>query len=165
VSRVGALCAGYGGLELALQGVMDVKLAWYAEIDPAAAKVLALRFPGVPNLGDITQVDWSTVEPVDIVTAGFPCTDLSLAGRGDGLVVGTRSGLWFNIASAIDDLRPFGWVTDVPGITRNDMLRILGNGVVNQQFTVVITLLMERAFGSVQACARFLRDRGSERAA
>lgn len=71
--RVASLCAGYGGLDLAVHAVLGAELAWVAEIDPAASSVLAHRFPGVPNIGDITAADWAAVEPADILTAGFPC--------------------------------------------------------------------------------------------
>lgn len=104
--RIGALCAGYGGLDMAVQDVLGGELAWVAEKDPAASKVLAHRFPGVPNLGDITEIDWDDVESVDIVTAGWPCQDMSLAGLMAGLTAGTRSGLWFHIVKALAVLRP-----------------------------------------------------------
>jgi DNA (cytosine-5)-methyltransferase 1 len=74
--RIGSLCAGYGGLDLAVHAVLGGTLAWVAEFDPDAAKVLAHRFPGVPNLGDLTKVDWEVMpreaREVDILTAGFP---------------------------------------------------------------------------------------------
>ncbi|MFB7906890.1 DNA cytosine methyltransferase [Kitasatospora sp. NPDC056076] len=54
----------------------------------------------------MTAVDWSSVEPIDVLTAGFPCQDLSVAGRRAGLMEGTRSGLWLTIARAIDVLKP-----------------------------------------------------------
>jgi DNA (cytosine-5)-methyltransferase 1 len=73
--RIGSLCTGYGGLDLAVQAVLDARLAWYAEVDRHAQTVLAHHFPGVTNLGDIRTIDWHTVAPVDIVTAGFPCQD------------------------------------------------------------------------------------------
>lgn len=103
---IGALCAGYGGLDLAVRDVLGGELAWVAENDPAASKVLAHRFPGVPNLGDITGLDWTSVPRVDVVTAGFPCTDVSVAGRGLGIAPGTRSGLWLHIARGLAVLRP-----------------------------------------------------------
>ena len=68
-TRIGSLFTGYGGLDLAVDG----DLAWYSEIDPAACKVLADLYPGVPNLGDIKTINWSEVEPVDIITGGYPC--------------------------------------------------------------------------------------------
>lgn len=64
---------GYGGLDLAVEEVLATDLAWYSEIDAAACEVLDARFPGVPNLGDLTAVDWEDVPPVDVVTAGYPC--------------------------------------------------------------------------------------------
>jgi DNA (cytosine-5)-methyltransferase 1 len=75
--RIGSLCTGYGGLDLAVELVLGGQLAWYAETDRHAQAVLAARWPGVPNLGDIRTVDWASVEPVDVLTAGFPCQDYS----------------------------------------------------------------------------------------
>jgi DNA (cytosine-5)-methyltransferase 1 len=103
--RIGSLCTGYGGLDLAVQAVLGAQLAWYAETDRHACTVLARRFPGVDNLGDIRTVDWHTTVPVDIVTAGFPCQDISDAGRREG-IRGAKSSLWTAVADAIRVLRP-----------------------------------------------------------
>ncbi|WP_456301690.1 DNA cytosine methyltransferase [Nocardia farcinica] len=81
-------------------------MAWHSEVDPAAARVLAHHWPDVPNFGDITAVDWAAVPPVDVLTGGFPCQDVSAAGRRAGLGEGTRSGLWSHMAEAIAVLRP-----------------------------------------------------------
>jgi DNA (cytosine-5)-methyltransferase 1 len=75
--RIGSLCTGYGGLDLAVELVLGGRLAWYAETDPHAQTVLAHHWPDVANLGDIRTVDWTGVEPVEILTAGFPCQDYS----------------------------------------------------------------------------------------
>ena len=104
--RYGSLFSGYGGLDLAIEEVLGATCAWHCEVDPAAARILAHRWPGVPNLGDITAVDWSTVEPVDILSGGFPCQDISSAGLKAGLEKGTRSGLWYRYADAVRVLRP-----------------------------------------------------------
>jgi DNA (cytosine-5)-methyltransferase 1 len=104
--KIGALFAGYGGLELGVQSVLGGELAWYSEIDKGAQKILEHHHPDVPNHGDITDVDWTQVEPVDVLTGGFPCQDVSHAGRRAGLRPGTRSGLWSHMAYAIDQLRP-----------------------------------------------------------
>jgi site-specific DNA-cytosine methylase len=74
---IGSLFSGYGGLERGVQAVLGGTVAWHSEIDPGACKILAHRYPDVPNLGDITAVDWSAVEPVDVLTGGFPCQDVS----------------------------------------------------------------------------------------
>lgn len=104
--RVGALFAGYGGLDLAVRDVFGGHMAWYSEINEGALKILGHRFPGVPNVGSVTEADWSQVEPVDILTGGFPCQDISSAGRKAGVRNGKRSGLWASMARAIGDLRP-----------------------------------------------------------
>jgi DNA (cytosine-5)-methyltransferase 1 len=104
--RIGSLFSGAGGLDMAVESVFDGSVAWQCEVDPAASKVLAARWPDVPNLGDITAVDWSQIEPVDVLCGGFPCQDVSSAGRRAGIREGTRSGLWSIFAEAIDALRP-----------------------------------------------------------
>ena len=102
----GSLCSGYLGLDLAVHEVLGGELAWVADNDPDKSAILAHHFPGVPNLGDISETDWSAVEPVDVLTAGFPCTDISCAGRRAGLRKGNRSGVWHFVARAIAELRP-----------------------------------------------------------
>lgn len=104
--RYGSLFSGYGGLDLAVAAVFDARCAWHCELDGDASTVLAHHWPDVPNLRDITAVDWSTVEPVDILCGGFPCQDISSAGRQAGIMEGTRSGLWYRYADAIRHLRP-----------------------------------------------------------
>jgi DNA (cytosine-5)-methyltransferase 1 len=106
VISIGSLCTGYGGLDMAVQEVLGGDLAWVADNDPDAAKVLAHHHPGVLNLGDITAVGWADIPPVDILTAGFPCQSVSTAGRRAGLVAGSASGLWAHVAVAITALRP-----------------------------------------------------------
>lgn len=105
--RVGGLFAGYGGLELGLSSVLpDTHPAWFSEFDEAPSKVLAHHWPGVPNLGDVTAIDWASVEPVDVIAGGSPCQDLSAAGKRAGMKPGTRSGLWAAMCRAIDVIRP-----------------------------------------------------------
>ncbi|MGW0495638.1 DNA cytosine methyltransferase [Streptomyces sp. NPDC003007] len=70
---IGSPCSGYGGLDLGEQAALGGTLAWHAEVDPNASHILARHWPGVPNLGDITAVDWSTAHRVCVLTAGFPC--------------------------------------------------------------------------------------------
>ena len=80
--------------------------AWVSDIEPGPCNILAHHHPDIPNLGDITQVDWTQVEPVDIITGGSPCQDLSLSGRRAGMRPGTRSGLWESMLTAIATIRP-----------------------------------------------------------
>lgn len=102
----GELCAGYGGLFEGVRSVLGGDLAWYSEFDPAPSKVMAHHHPGVPNIGDMTKVDWTTVEPVDVLAGGTPCQDLSHAGKRAGMTEGTRSNLWVQMREAVNVLRP-----------------------------------------------------------
>jgi DNA (cytosine-5)-methyltransferase 1 len=104
--KIGSLFSGYGGLDLAVMNVTGAEVAWHCEWEDAPSKILDAHFPGVPNYKDVTKVDFTQVEPVDILTGGFPCQDLSLAGKRKGLTKGTRSGLWSEFARAIETLNP-----------------------------------------------------------
>ncbi len=102
---VGSLCTGYGGYELALKSVIeDVELSWYAENDKDCSKLMTLHYPEVPNLGDLTEVDWGEVPTVDILTAGFPCQPVSLSGIRKGEE--DERWLWDDIEDALRILRP-----------------------------------------------------------
>jgi DNA (cytosine-5)-methyltransferase 1 len=126
--RVGSLCSGYGGLDLAVLSVLNARLAWCADPDPHAARVLAARFPYAANLGDLRAVDWAAVPKVDLVTAGFPCQDISTAGAGAGITEGTRSGLWMHIAEAVRQLRPASvLVENVAALRSRGLGRVLGD--------------------------------------
>lgn len=100
--KVGALCAGYGGIELGLTlAEVDVDLRWYAESN---SRLTSLWPADVRNLGDIRMVDWSTVERVDMLTAGFPCQPVSAAGA--QLAQADSRWLWPDVLRAITALSP-----------------------------------------------------------
>lgn len=103
--REGSLFTGYNGAGMAATAVLGTEPAWFVENDVAASRLLDHHYPGVKNLGDITLIDWHQVDPVDVLTAGFPCQDISSAGRRAG-IEGERSGLWRFAADAIRVLRP-----------------------------------------------------------
>ncbi|WP_432832978.1 DNA cytosine methyltransferase [Dactylosporangium sp. CA-092794] len=122
--RVGSLCTGYGGLDLAVELVLGGQLVWYAETDPHARTVLATRWPDVANLGDIRAVDWGAVEPVDVLTAGFPCQDISNAGKRAG-ITGAHSGLWSAVVDAVRALHPpVLYVENVAALLRRGFDRV-----------------------------------------
>ncbi|MFE2755414.1 DNA cytosine methyltransferase [Actinosynnema sp. NPDC059335] len=82
------------------------RIAWVADPDPHITQILAVRMPDVPNLGDLRYIDWRVVEPIDVLVAGFPCQDISAAGKRVGIEKGTRSGLWTDIVAGLRLLRP-----------------------------------------------------------
>jgi DNA (cytosine-5)-methyltransferase 1 len=102
--RHGSLFSGYLGLDMAAQAFFPGELAWTSEIDDGARKILETRTPDVPNLGDITEINWDMVEPVDVLTAGWPCQPFSLAGKRKG--TDDIRALWPYVAEAIRRLRP-----------------------------------------------------------
>lgn len=104
--KIGSLFSGYGGLDLAVAKHYNAEVVWHCEWEDAPSKILELNFPGVPNYKDVTKVDFTQVEPIDILTGGFPCQDVSEAGKRQGLKDGTRSGLWSEMARAIEELQP-----------------------------------------------------------
>lgn len=101
---------------MAVEAVLGARTAWHCELDPAASKVLAHRWPGVPNLGNLKFVDWQAryaqcdtptpmpFEPVDIITAGYPCQPFSPAGKRLG--ENDERHLWPYVAEAIRGIRP-----------------------------------------------------------
>jgi len=125
---VGSLFAGIGGFDLGLENTGGFTTKWQVEIDPYCNRVLAKHWPTVPRYGDIRTMDWDTVEPVDVLCGGFPCQDLSFAGKRAG-IDGARSGLWSEYLRAIVSLRPrYVLVENVPGLLTNAYMgRVLGD--------------------------------------
>lgn len=122
--RVGSLFSGYGGLDLAVEHVFGARTVWFSEINSHVARIFAHHWPHAPNLGDITGIDLNTVEPIDILCGGFPCQDVSVAGRRAGMAPGTRSGLWSHMAAAVEALQPT-WVVieNVRGLLSSPAVR------------------------------------------
>lgn len=115
--KIGSLFSGYGGLDIAVEHHFNAETVWHAEFENAPSKVLAHHWPGVPNHHDVSTVDWSAVEPVDIITGGFPCQDVSMAGKRAGMVEGTRSNLWGAMRTAIETIRPqYAVIENVRGL-------------------------------------------------
>jgi DNA (cytosine-5)-methyltransferase 1 len=100
----GSAFAGIGGFDLGLERA-GMACRWQIELDPWRRSVLAAHWPGVPRHGDIREVDSDELEPVDVICGGFPCEDISRAGRRAG-IGGTKSGLWSELHRLTRDLRP-----------------------------------------------------------
>ncbi|MFW3474387.1 DNA cytosine methyltransferase [Streptomyces microflavus] len=102
--RIGSVCSGYRGLDMAVEEVFGGTTAWVSDIDPGANRILAHHWPDVPNLGDLKTVDWAAVEPVDIFCGGYPCQPFSNAGLRKG--TDDERHIWPWIARALGVLRP-----------------------------------------------------------
>ena len=113
--RHASFFSGVGGLDLGFEraGIHTVSVS---EIDPYACAVLAERFPDAPNLGSITEVEANAVPEADIWSGGFPCQDLSVAGKRAGFA-GKRSSLAFTFLDLVEQRRP-RWIVleNVPGL-------------------------------------------------
>jgi DNA (cytosine-5)-methyltransferase 1 len=104
--KIGSLCTGYGGLDLAAEAHFNAETVWCAEFDKYASQVIEQRF-SIPNYGNIKEINWASVEPIDILTAGYPCQPFSHAGERKGLE--DERHIFPYILEAISILRP-RWV-------------------------------------------------------
>jgi DNA (cytosine-5)-methyltransferase 1 len=123
----GSLFAGIGGMDLGLERA-GMTCKWQVEIDPFCQRVLTKHWPEVPKYGDIRAITGAELERVDLIAGGFPCQDLSVAGRRAG-IDGERSGLWREYARLIGDIRPrYVLIENVSGLLANEsMRRVLGD--------------------------------------
>lgn len=103
-----SLFTGYGGLERGISLAFNEPIVtrYISDIEPGPQMLEQVRFPDATQLGDITQVDFSQLDRCDIVAGGSPCTDISIAGKQQGMFAGTRSGLWSFQADAIGSMHP-----------------------------------------------------------
>lgn len=113
--RIGSLFSGIDGLGLGLERSALGQVLWQAEVDSDASSVLARHWPGVSNLGDVSQVHWELVEPVDVLCGGFPCQPASTAGKRKGRA--DDRWLWPEMRRAAAELRPgILIIENVPGL-------------------------------------------------
>ena len=133
--RILSLFSGVGGLELACRIVWSTsRVVGYVERDAYAASVLMARMEDAALelapifVGDIQDVDGGEMRgEVDGIVGGFPCQDISLAGRGEG-IEGSRSGLWWEFRRLICEIRPrFAFLENVSAITVRGMDAVLGS--------------------------------------
>ena len=130
---VGSLFTGIGGLDLGLERA-GMRVLWQVEIDDYCNKVLEKHWPGVRRYGDIKAIDWSEVEPVDLICGGFPCQPVSVAGarKGDE----DERWLWPEFLRAVREVRPrYAFVENVPGLLSTDDGR-LARGVFGDLATI-----------------------------
>jgi DNA (cytosine-5)-methyltransferase 1 len=132
----GSLFAGIGGFDLGFERA-GMECAWQVEIDKDASSVLNHHWPDVPTIKDVRNVTGQS-PTVDLICGGFPCQDVSVAGKRAGLA-GKRSGLWFEFHRILSELTP-RWVVveNVPGL-------LSSNG--GADFAVILRGLVELGYG------------------
>ena len=102
--KLGSLFDGSGGFPLA-GALFGIKPVWASEIEPFPIRVTKQRFPEMKHLGSVTDICGADIEPVDIITFGSPCQDLSVAGKQAGIHDGERSNLFFEAIRIIREMR------------------------------------------------------------
>ena len=136
------LFEGYGGTTMAAElalGPLDTR--WYSDIKPASVALLAHRLPGIPNLGDMTEIDYTTAPRVDVLTASWPCQPHSSAGKRLGEK--DPRALWPHVARAIEQLRPAIFLGE-------NVARIAGNGELRR----VVRALADIGYVGAWRCVR-----------
>jgi len=132
-----SLFTGVGGFDLGFQRA-GIQTVWMCEKDKACQSVLRRHWPEVPIYDDITKLQPESLVRPDILTGGFPCQDVSVAGRREGLA-GERSGLWFEFHRIIERVKP-RWVVieNVPGLLSSN---------AGRDFATILSGLVECGYG------------------
>ena len=152
---VGSLFAGIGGLELGLEWTGGFQTVWQVENDPYAQAVLKKHWPDVGRWDDVRTFPPSPAEDwqCDVICGGFPCQDVSVAGRRVGLS-GDRSGLWYEFVRVLRVLRPrYAIVENTPGLFDRGFSEVLGT---------LAEIGYDAEWSTVSACAMgapFTRER------
>ena len=146
VLRALSLFSGIGGLDLAAE-MAGIKVIGFCEIEPFPVEVLTKRFPGVPIFEDVKKIRGDEFGTVDVIHGGFPCQDLSQAGKQVGLT-GARSGLWFEMLRVIHELRPrYVLAENVRGAV-NLALDTVYSNLVNEGYKVYPYVIPASAVGA-----------------
>ena len=125
------LFSGIGGFSLGLQNTGGFETVAFCEIEPYCHKVLKKHWQDVPIYNDIKELDYDTLQAdgikPDVITGGFPCQDISVAGPGKG-IIGERSSLWSEYARLIEDVRPtWAIIENVPTLRSKGLTLVLQN--------------------------------------
>lgn len=147
-----SLFSGIGGFDLGFDRA-GMECAGQVEYDEKARAVLARHWPDVKRMNDVREVQGNEFGTIDVITGGFPCQDVSVAGRRAGLA-GERSGLWFEFHRIIDRVKP-GWVVieNVPGLLSSHGGRdfaVILRGLVECGYGVAWRILDAQYFGVPQ---------------
>lgn len=146
--KIGSAFSGIGGFELGLErAIPNSKTVWQIEQNPFCQKILRKHWPDANIYDDVREVGAHNLEPVDIFCAGFPCQDISVAGKGEGLD-GKKSGLWWECFRVISELRPRIIVLEnVSAITFRGGREVVGS-LTSIGYDTEWTVISARMFGA-----------------
>jgi DNA (cytosine-5)-methyltransferase 1 len=123
----GSLFSGIGGIDLGLDRA-GFDCRWQVEYDPFCQQILSKHWPNVPKYPDITTLDPTNLEHVDLIAGGFPCQDISNASHTATGLAGERSGLWWKMLQTIRMVRPkYVLVENVAAILKRGVDQVLGS--------------------------------------
>lgn len=127
--KIGSLFAGIGGFELGLErSIPNSETIWQVEQDKFCQKVLAKHWPNAKIYNDVREIKKDNVEYVDILCGGFPCQDISIAGKGEGIHDGKKSSFWWEMHRIISEIRPrVAVLENVSAITFRGGLDVIGS--------------------------------------
>ena len=127
INTIGSLFSGIGGLELGLERALGARTIWQVESNEYARRVLAKHWPDARRYNDVREVGRHNLDAPDLICGGFPCQDISIAGKQAG-INGERSGLWYEFARIIRELRPrYVILENVSALRIRGLDRVLGD--------------------------------------
>ena len=153
--KIGSLFTGIGGLELGVSNTVTSvtqygnDIEWIAETDENALKILehSTMFRGVPNFGDATKIDWTSVPDVDCITGGTPCQDFSHLGTRKGLE-GSKSSLLYNFIDAVKAKKPeYVLWENVPGALTKGAYDVLIDALNDADYSTSSVILPASSLG------------------
>ena len=150
--KIGSLFSGIGGFELGLErAISGAETVWQVEQNPFCQKVLAKHWPKAKIYNDVKNITADKVEAVDILCGGFPCQDISLAGKGEGLH-GKKSGLWWEMLRIISELsaerkKPIVVLENVAAISTRGGCEVVGS-LAEIGYCTEWTIISARGFGA-----------------
>ena len=152
----GSLFSGIGGFDLGFER-SGMECKWQVEIEPFCLEILSKHWPDVKKYNDVRRVGKQNLESVELVCGGFPCQNLSLAGKREGLA-GSKSGLWFEFYRILEEIRP-KWVVieNVPGMLSSNKgqdFAIILQGLVELRYGVCWRIFNSKNFGVTQSRRR-----------
>lgn len=148
---IGSLFSGIGGFELGLErAISNSKTIWQVEQNKYCQGILKKHWPDATIHNDIREVNHENVHPVNIICGGFPCQDISAAGKGAGIEHGTRSSLWGEMYRLIDELRPRVTIMEnVPALLwKGRGMHVVMSNLAQIGYDAEWTVISARQFGA-----------------